>query len=177
MQQRDRHASQTFLMLAAGLALAMPAGHALAQGKIGVVQIERIVRDSAPALRAQKKLEAEFSKREAELNKMADQLKRMQDELEKDGVTMSESQRRSKERDFNELTRDFQKRQRDYREDVNQRRNEELTQVVDQANRIIRQIAEQEKYDIIFQEAAYANPRIDITDKVIKAMDGKPPAK
>ena len=109
--------------------------------------------------------------------KVADQLKRMQDELEKDGVTMSETQRRTKERDFNELTRDFQKRQRDYREDVNQRRNEELSQVVDQANRIIRQIAEQEKYDIIFQEAAYANPRIDITDKVIKAMDGKPPAK
>jgi outer membrane protein len=163
-------------MLAGGLALALPAGAALAQGKIGVVQIERIVRDSAPALRAQKKLEAEFSKREAELNKMADQLKRMQDELEKDGVTMSESQRRGKERDFNDLTRDFQKRQRDYREDVNQRRNEELSQVVDQANRIIRQIAEQEKYDIIFQEAAYANPRIDITDKVIKAMDGKPPA-
>jgi outer membrane protein len=159
------------------LCLAAPAGIVHAQGKIGVVQIERIVRDSAPALRAQKKLEAEFAKREAELGKVADQLKRMQDDLEKDGVTMPEAQRRNKERDFNELTRDFQKRQRDYREDVNQRRNEELSQVVEQANRIIRQIAEVEKYDIIFQEAAYANPRIDITDKVIKAMDGKPPAK
>ena len=168
---------KSFLIVAAASCLMVPAGAALAQGKIGVVQIERIVRDSAPALRAQKKLEAEFSKREAELAKVADQLKRMQDELEKDGVTMSEAQRRNKERDFNELTRDFQKRQRDYREDVNQRRNEELSQVVEQANRIIRQIAEQEKYDIIFQEAAYANPRIDITDKVIKAMDGKPPAK
>jgi outer membrane protein len=168
---------RTLLILAAGFLCAVPAGAAWAQGKIGVVQIERIVRDSAPALRAQKKLEAEFSKREGELAKVADQLKRMQDELEKDGVTMSEAQRRNKERDFNELTRDFQKRQRDYREDVNQRRNEELSQIVEQANRIIRQIAEQEKYDIIFQEAAYANPRIDITDKVIKAMDGKPPAK
>ena len=139
------------ILFAAGAALwlAAPAGTAHAQGKIGVVQIERIVRDSAPALRAQKKLEAEFSKREAELAKVADQLKRMQDELEKDGVTMSEAQRR----------------------------NEELSQVVEQANRIIRQSAEQEKYDIIFQEAAYANPRIDITDKVIKSMDGKPPAK
>ena len=75
------------------------------------------------------------------------------------------------------MNRDFQRKQREYREDVNQRRNEELSGVIDQANRIIRQIAEQEKYDIIFQEAAYANPRIDITDKVIKAMDGKPPAK
>ena len=157
--------------LAASLCLAAGAAHA--QGKIGVVQIERIVRDSAPAIRAQKKLEAEFSKREGELAKVADQLKRMQDELEKDGVTMSEAQRRNKERDFNDLNREFQRKQREYREDVNQRRNEELSQVIEQANRIIRQIAESEKYDIIFQEAAYANPRIDITDKVIKALNAQ----
>jgi len=167
---------KTLLFAASVLWLAVPA-EAAAQGKIGVVQIERIVRDSAPALRAQKKLEAEFAKREGELNKLAEQLKRLQDELEKDGVTMSETQRRAKERDFAELSRDFQRKQREYREDVNQRRNEELSQVIDQANRIIRQIAEQEKYDIIFQEAAYANPRIDITDKVIKALEGKPPAR
>ncbi len=158
------------------LLLAAPAGAALAQGKIGVVQIERIVRDSQPALRAQKKLEVEFAKREAELGKVADQLKRTQDELEKDSVTMPEATRRNKERDFNTFNVEFQRKQREYREDVNQRRNEELGQVIEQANRIIRQIAESEKYDIIFQEAAYANPRIDITDKVIKAMEGKPPA-
>lgn len=160
----------------ATLCLGAPAGQALAQGKIGVVQIERIVRDSQPALRAQKKLEVEFGRREAELAKVADQLKRAQDELEKDSVTMPESQRRNKEREFNDLNREFQRKQREYREDVNQRRNEELGQVIEQANRIIRQIAESEKFDIIFQEAAYANPRIDITDKVIKAMEGKPPA-
>ena len=158
------------------LFMAVPAGGALAQGKIGVVQIERIVRDSQPALRAQKKLEAEFAKREAELGKVADQLKRVQDELEKDSVTMPEATRRNKERDFNTMNIEFQRKQREYREDVNQRRNEELGQVIEMANRIIRQIAESEKYDIIFQEAAYANPRIDITDKVIKAMEGKPPA-
>src|SRR5512139_679155 len=152
--------------------LAVPAA-AFAQSKIGVVQIERIVRDSAPALRAQKKLEAEFSRRENDLKKVADQLKRMQDELEKDGVTMPEAQRRNKERDFNEMSRDFQRKQREYQEDVNVRRNEELSQVIDQANRIIRQIAEQDKFDVILQEAAYANPRIDITDKVIKALDAK----
>jgi outer membrane protein len=164
------------LLAAAALGLALPAGQALAQSKIGVVQIERIVRDSPPALRAQKRLEAEFAKREVELSKVADQLKRLQDELEKDAVTMPEAQRRNKEREFNSLNVEFQRKQREYREDVNQRRNEELGQVIEQANRIIRQIAESEKYDIIFQEAAYANPRIDITDKVIKAMEGKPPA-
>ena len=167
---------RTLLIAAAAALSALPAGAAVAQSKIGVVQIERIVRDSAAAVRAQKKLEAEFAKREGELTKQSDALKRMQDELEKDGVTMSENVRRNKERDFNDQSREFQRKQREYREDVNQRRNEELAQVIDQANRVIRQIAESDKYDIILQEAAYANPRIDITDKVIKMMESKPPA-
>jgi len=146
-------------------------------GKFGFVNTERILRDAIPAQRAQKKIEAEFQKRDQELARLADQLKRMQDDLEKNGVTMTENQRRTKEREFNELNRDFQRKQREFREDLNQRRNEELAQVVEQANRVIRQIAEQEKYDIIFQDAVFASPRIDITDRVIKALDGgKPPA-
>src|SRR5258706_21669 len=144
------------LLLAAFAALcAAPAGVALAQGKIGVVQIERIVRDSVPAVRAQKKLEAEFAKREAELAKVSDQIKRMQDELEKDGVTMSETQRRNKERDFNDQSREFQRKQREYREDVNQRRNEELAQAIDHAKQLIRQIPWQEKNDNICHKAAH----------------------
>ncbi len=146
------------------------------QGKFGFVNTERILRDAIPAVRAQKRIEAEFQKRDQELAKLAEQLKRMQDDLEKNSVTMSESQRRTKEREFGDLNREFQRKQREFREDLNQRRNEELAQVVEQANRIIRQIAEQEKYDIIFQDAVFASPRIDITDKVIKALEAKPPA-
>ena len=98
----------------------------------------------------------------------------MQEQLEKNAVTMSEAERRNREREFNDQNRDFQRKQREFREDLNQRRNEELSQVLERANRVIRQIAEQEKFDIIFQEAVYASPRIDITDKVIKALDDKP---
>jgi len=150
---------------------------ARAEGKIGYVSTERILRDSAPAIRAQKKLDAEFSKREQDLNRIAEQLKRMQDDLEKNGLTMPEAQRRAKEREFNELSRDFQRKRRELQEDANQRRNEELAAVVEQANRVIRQIAEQEKFDVILQDVVWFNPRIDITDKVIKALEGKPPAR
>jgi outer membrane protein len=102
----------------------------------------------------------------------------MQEELERNSVTMSETQRRTKDREFADLNREFQRKQREFREDLNQRRNEELAQVVEHANRVIRQIAEQEKFDIILQDAVFASPRIDITDKVIKALEsGKPPAK
>jgi len=147
-------------------------------GKFGFVHTERILRDSVPAVRAQKKIEAEFQKRDRELAGIADQLKRMQEELDKNAMTMAEQQRRTKEREFGELNREFQRKQREFREDLNQRRNEELAQVVEQANRVIRQIAEQEKFDIIFQEMpAYVSPRIDITDRVIKALEGKPPLK
>jgi outer membrane protein len=158
-------------------ALALPAAPAAAEGKIGFVNTERIMRDSAPAQRAQKKIEGEFTKRDQELTRIADQLKRLQEDLEKNAVTMAEGARRAKERELTDLDRDFQRRRREFQEDLNQRRNEELAQVLEQANRAIRQIAEQEKYDIIFQDAVYANPRIDLTDKVIKALDGKPPAR
>ena len=147
-------------------------------GKLGFVNTERILRDAQPAQRAQKKIEAEFQKRDQELAKIAGDLKRMQDELDKNSMTMSETQRRSREREFADMNREFQRKQREFREDLNQRRNEELAGVVELANRVIRQIAEQKKFDIIFQDAVFASPRIDITDKVIKALDsGKPPAK
>jgi len=157
--------------------LTLPAAPALGEGKFGFVNTERIMRDSIPAQRAQKKIEGEFSKRDQELTRLADQLKRLQEDLEKNAVTMPEGQRRAKERELGDLDRDFQRRRREFQEDLNQRRNEELAQVLEQANRAIRQIAEQEKYDIIFQDAVYANPRIDLTDKVIKALEGKPAAR
>ncbi len=147
--------------------------------KIGFVNTERILRESGPAVRAGKKLETEFSKKQAEIQKLADQLKRVQDDLEKNGVTMSDAQRRTREREFNDLNRELQRRDRDFRDEVNQRRNEETAQLVDQANRIIKQIAEQEKFDVILQatDALILNTRVDITERVMKALEGKPPAR
>jgi outer membrane protein len=143
---------------------------AVADTKIGFVNSDRVMREAAPAVRAQQRLEKEFEKRDQELQRMAKDLKSMQEELEREAPTMAESDRRSKERALNDLNRDFQRKQREFREDLNQRRNEELASVLDKANRSVKQIAESENYDIIFQEAVYANPKIDITDKVIKAL-------
>ena len=143
---------------------------ALAETKIGFVNSDRVMREAAPAVRAQQRLEKEFEKRDQELQRIARDLKSMQEDLERNGPTMADGDRRNKERALTELNRDFQRKQREFREDLNQRRNEELAGVLERANKTIRQIAEAEKYDIIFQEAVYASPRIDITDKVIKAL-------
>ena len=143
---------------------------AVAETKIGFVNSDRVMREAAPAVRAQQRLEKEFEKRDEELQRMAKDLKAMQENLEREGATMTESDRRNKERAVNDINRDFQRKQREFREDLNQRRNEELASVLDKANRSVKDIAEKENYDIIFQEAVFANPRIDITDKVIKAL-------
>ncbi len=159
------------------LGLLIGSSAAAADFKIGFVNTERVFRDAAPAVRAQKKIEQEFAKRDQDMQKMAEQIRKLQESLEKNSVTMTETERRNKEREFGELNKDFQRKQREFREDLNQRRNEELAAVLERANRTIKAIAESEKYDIIFQEAVYASPRIDITDKVIKALEDKPAGK
>jgi outer membrane protein len=145
-----------------------------AELKIGFVDQERITRESAPADRASKQLEKEFAPRAQEMQRREAQIKTVQGQLEKDALTMSESDRRAKEQELGRLTLDLQRMQREYREDLNLRRNQELGALFERANRVIKQIAEAEKYDVILQEAVYRNPRIDITDRVLKALsDGK----
>ncbi len=138
--------------------------------KIGFIDLDRMTRESVPAERATKKLEKEFAPREQELRKLEQQIKAMQAQLEKDGVTMSESERRNKEQELGRQTREYQRIQREFREDLNLRRNEELAALFERANKVIKQIAESEKFDLILQEAVYRSPRIDITDKILKAL-------
>lgn len=155
------------------LLLALAVTPALAEFKLGFVNGQRVVNESPQAKRAKQKLEKEFEKRDQELQQLSKRLQSMQENLEKNGVTMAESERRNKERDFNELNRDFQRKQREFREDLNLRQNEEMAAIFERANKVIKQIAEAEKFDLIVQEAVYFSPRIDVTDKVIKALSSE----
>lgn len=166
-----RYLFSTFAALALSLGIAAVEA---ADIKIGFVDAERINRESAPAERASKQLEKEFAPRAQELQRREAQMKTLQSQLEKDAMTMSESDRRSKEQELARMNLDFQRMQREYREDLNLRRNQELSALFERANRVIKQIAEAEKFDLILQEAVYRNQRIDITDKVLKALaEGK----
>jgi len=142
--------------------------------KIGFVNTERLFREAAPAKRAQQKLEKEFAARDADLQKLSKQVRDLQALLDKDGATMGEAERRNKERDLANQSRDLQRMQREIREDVNLRRNEELTGLQERANKVIQQIANDEKFDLILQDpVVFASQRIDITEKVIKALADK----
>jgi outer membrane protein len=145
--------------------------HAQEGPKIGFVSTERIFREASPAKTASAKIEQEFSRRDKELQDLGARLKGMSDKLDKDAAVLSESDRIKRQRELADLDKDFQRKQREFREDLNQRRNEELATVLERTNKVIKQIAEMEKFDIVFQEAVYASPRIDITDKVLKALN------
>ena len=138
--------------------------------RVGVVDTERILRESVPALKAEKRIEKEFASRDQEIKKVSQQVRDIQAFLDKEGMTLPDAERRNKERELDNLNVNLQRMQREFREDLNLRKNEELVVVLGQANKAIQQIAESEKYDLVLQEAVYRNPKIDITEKVLKFL-------
>lgn len=157
------------------LLLCLAAGAALTAGaqelRIGFVSTDRVFKEANTAKASQARLEQEFSKREKELNDLGLAIKSGAEKLEREAPTLSESQRANRQKQLVEQDRDFQRKRREFQEDLNARKNEELQQVIERANRVVRQVAEAEKFDLVLQEAVYVNPRLDITDKVIKALN------
>jgi outer membrane protein len=139
--------------------------------KVGIVNLDRIFREANSAKSAQTKLEQEFSKREKELTDSAAQLKTLSDKFEREAPTLAEAARNTRQRQLVEQDREFQRKRREFQEDLNTRKNEELQQVIERANKVVKTLAEAEKYDLILQESVYVNPKHDITDRVIKALN------
>ena len=167
MKSFSRHLSVALLL--GTVAIAAPAQ--TQEFKAGFVNTDRIFREATTAKAAQAKLEQEFSRREKELVDMGNTLKTASDKFEREAPTMAESQRAARQRQLVDQDRDFQRKRREFQEDLSARKNEELSQVLERANKVVKQVAEAEKYDVILQEAVYINPKHDITDKVIKALN------
>jgi len=172
MKSLSRHLLRSTL---AALLLATAAFAATAQDfKIGFVNLDRVLSDSAAARAAQTKLRQEFSRREGELDTLGTQLRTASEQFQREAPTLSETQRATRQRQLVEMERDFQRRRTTFQEDVNLRLNEERQQVIERASRVVRQIAEAERFDLIIQEAVYIHPRHDITDKVIAGLNSAP---
>ncbi|MFM2111537.1 MAG: hypothetical protein RLZZ271_197 [Pseudomonadota bacterium] len=163
---------KSFAYFFASLALLGAAASAqTAEFRVGFVSTDRVFRETKAAQQAQEKLEREFSKREKELADMANTLKSATEKMERDAPTLSESQRNNRQRQLAEQDRDFQRKRREFQEDLNQRKAEEQQALLEKANRIVKQVADADKYDLVLQEVVYINPKHDITDKIIKALD------
>ena len=163
-------------LLCAGLLFFAVVVQANAEGsRVGVVDTERILRESDQAIKAEKKIEKEFAARDQEIKNLIKQSKELQAALEKNSSAMSDTVRHDKEQELASMNLNLQSRQREYREDLNLRKNEELAIVLARADKAIRAIAESEQYDVILQEAVYRNPKVDITDKVLKYLANEAP--
>jgi len=165
MMTISRHIFLTTVIALAGFSVSAQ------EFKIGIVNLDRIFREANSAKTAQTKLEQEFGKREKDLNDVATQLKTASDKFEREAPTLSETQRNTKQKQLVDQDRDFQRKRREFQEDLNARKNEELQQVIERANRVVKTLAEAEKYDLIVQEAVYVNPKHDITDKVLRLLN------
>ena len=139
--------------------------------RIGFISTDRIFKEASTAKAAQVKLEQEFSKREKSLVEQGAKLKTMADKLDREAPTLSDAQRAQQQKQLVDQDREFQRQRREFQEDLNARKNEELQQVLERANKVVKQVAESEKYDLILQDAVYVNPKHDITDKVLKVLN------
>ena len=165
MMTISRHLFLTTVIALAGFSVSAQ------EFKIGIVNLDRIFREANSAKSAQAKLEQEFGKREKDLSDVATQLKTLSDKYEREAPTLSETQRATRQKQLVDQDRDFQRKRREFQEDLNARKNEELQQVIERANRVVKTLAETEKYDLIVQEAVYVNPKHDITDKVLRSLN------
>ena len=163
-----RHFSQVCLLALGALSASVASAQ---EFKIGFVNTDRIFREAATAKTAQAKLEQEFAKREKDLVDLGNTIKTASDKFEREAPTLSETQRNARQKQLMDQDREFQRKRREFQEDLNTRKNEEQQIVIERANRAVKQVAETEKYDVIFQEAVYINPKHDITDKVIKSLN------
>ncbi|CAM5797144.1 OmpH family outer membrane protein [Rhizobacter fulvus] len=163
------------LVAVAALSLAAIGSAQAQEVKIGFVNSDRVLREATLAKAAQSRLENEFSKRQKEGEDAANRLKTAADKLDKDAPTLSEAERNRRQRELVDQDRELQRKRREFQEDLNQRRNEELASVVERANKVVKTIYETEKYDLILQgeQVIFAGPRVDITDKVIKALNAQ----
>jgi len=139
--------------------------------RIGVVNSERIFKESNMAKASQAKLQAEFAKREKELRDDAQKIKTAAEKLDKDAAVMPDAERVRKQRELADADRELQRKQREFTDDVNQRSFEERSKIAQKANQALKVVAEQRKLDLIVQEAAYVSPKIEVTDDVIKALN------
>jgi outer membrane protein len=162
-------AAKYLAVLALGLSALAPAQ--AQSSKIAWLSTERIYNESRLAKLAGDKLAEEFKGREKAMQDLASRLKAASEKLEKELPALGEADRVKRQREYFELDKEFQRRQREFREDLNQRTNEERAVISDKATLIIKQLAQTEGFDIVLQDAVWASPRIDITEKVLAALD------
>jgi outer membrane protein len=146
--------------------------------KIGIVDVNKILKDAPQTLSDNKTLEKEFSARTEKLKAKINALQTDEKKYQKESLTMGEDQRDKTEKSLQQRRIDIQRNERELREDMDLRRREEIGDLQEKINVTIDKIAAEEKYDLIlYNGIAFASDRVDITEQIIKALGGNTPKK
>ena len=141
--------------------------------KIGIVDVNKILKEAPQTLAADKKLEKEFSSRTEKLKAKINTLQSDEKKYQKESLTMSDDQRDKAEKGLQQRRIEIQRNERELREDMDLRRREEIGDLQEKINLTIDKIAAEEKYDLIlYNGIAFASPKVDITEQIIKALGG-----
>lgn len=172
MRSRSPFVSRALAAVAAlliGVAAALPA-HA-EEYRIGVLHVDRILRQSEAAKAAHDRIEHEFKPRDAAISKQEQALRDAQAAYARDRASLSDDERASRERALDLQSRDVQRLREQFNEDLRARQFEELDKLKGRLDRVITAYAKANHYDLILQDALWVGSSIDITGDIIKALD------
>ncbi|VAW83222.1 hypothetical protein MNBD_GAMMA16-372 [hydrothermal vent metagenome] len=142
-----------------------------AELKLGYVNAARLLEQAPQAGEATQQLKKEFAPREESIIASQVEAEGLEKEMRRNADVMTEARRRKLEREIVASKRDLRRVQDEFREDLNFRRNEELAKLQQLVKEIIEAVGEDDGYDLIlFEGIAFANQRIDLTDKILERL-------
>jgi len=143
-----------------------------AADKIGFINTREIIQNSNAGKKAATEFKAQAEKKSAPLKALGNELQKMKDDLEKQGSMMSASARRDKEAAFQKKSRDYQLMVQDVNDDLQRREQEIFQKLIPEIFKIVRTIAEKEKYALVIDIATmpipYFNKENEFSKKVIE---------
>lgn len=141
--------------------------------KIGFVDLDRALNESKAGRSALEKLQAKVKETESSLLKEKRNLERLRREIDKKGILLKEAERRNLEKEFQKRVRNYQRGMRDSQEELNQRKNELMADILKELEKVVTEIGKKEKFTLILErnQVLYTDQVVDITDSVIKRYD------
>lgn len=153
----------------------LPVFSMAADMKIGVVDFQRVLRESTPGKAAKAEIEKKGTELEQKLKKEGEELERIRKQLEADALVMSREVRDQKERDFRIKMLDFKENQKKYAMDFKDLETEVIKRVQKDVFQVVEMIGKQGGYTLILERAmlVYHISTVDITDELIKEYNKK----
>jgi outer membrane protein len=155
-------------------AVVLPAVSAQSVTRIGFVDPVRLIEQAPQGAKALESLEDEFRTREEELKNLHDRVQTMEADLEKNILVMDATDAQTRQREIENLKRRLARSQQEAREDYNLRRNEELAKLQTLVRQVIVDLARDQGFDLVVEQAVYVSDTVDITEQVLEVLQKLP---